>query len=267
MREILTDLEAAEFLSDPNPMKRAQTQMRAALPKRFYKEVTTALHDGSHAVLLDGKPVKTPARKLLAFATDAAARLVAGEFEAQDKVIDPASMPFTRLANSAIDGVANETGAVLDDIVRFAGTDLLCYRAGGPDALTLRQTDCWDRYLDWIKARHGARFHLAEGVMHIEQPKAAIDAFAKALKPHADAIPLACLHAMTTLTGSAILALAVAEGEASAEEAWKAAHLDEDWTIEQWGADHEAAERRAYKWTEMNAASQMLQAVRQSARA
>jgi chaperone required for assembly of F1-ATPase len=261
MRDILSDLEAAEKLMDPNPMRRAQRAMLAPMPKRFYKHAGVVEQGAQFVVVLDGKPVKTPARKPLAFPAKAAAELVAAEFEAQEKEINPANMPFTRLANTAIDGVANEIGAVLEDIQRFSANDLLCYRAEMPDALVQRQAAVWDRYLDWVRAKHGVRLFLAQGVMHVGQPPESVEAFRLALRAHAEPLKLACLHAMTTLTGSAILALAVAEGEASAEEAWKAAHLDEDWTNENWGADSEAEARRAARWQDMRAADLMLRAV------
>ena len=262
MREILTELEVESFVSDPNPMKRAQTQMRTPLPKRFYKEASVAGAQGLFAVHLDGKPVKTPARKLLSFPTVAAAKLVADEFSAQDKEINPALMPATRLANTAIDGIATEVEAVQEDIIRFASNDMICYRAEGPDALVVRQADVWDRYIDWARSRYGARLYLAEGVMHIAQPREAITLIGAAVKQITDPLQLACLHNMTTLTGSAILALAILEGEASAEEAWHAAHLEEDWTSEQWGEDREATERRATRWLDMTAAVDMLKALK-----
>lgn len=261
MREILTELEVESFVSDPNPMKRAQIQMRSPLPKRFYKEASVADAQGLFAVHLDGKPVKTPARNLLSFPTAAAAQMVAGEFASQEKEINPASMPATRLANTAIDGISTEVEAVQEDIIRFAANDLICYRAEGPDALVARQADVWDRYIDWVRSRYGARLYLAEGVMHIAQPREAIALIGAAIKQISDPLQLACLHTMTTLTGSAILALAILEGEASAEEAWQAAHLDEDWTSEHWGEDREAAERRAARWQDMKAAADMLKAL------
>lgn len=261
MRDILSDLEAAEKLMDPNPMRRAQKAMLTPMPKRFYKAAGVAEQAGAFVVVLDGKPVKTPARKPLALPTTLAAELVAAEFAAQEKEINPATMPFTRLANTAIDGVANQVDSVLSDIQRFSANDMLCYRSEAPEGLVTRQAAVWDRYLDWVRATHGVRLYLAEGVMHVEQPPASVEAFGLALKPHAEPMKLACLHAMTTMTGSAILALAIAEGESSVEEAWAAAHLDEDWTIEHWGEDREAQARRAARWQDMKAAADLMRAV------
>ncbi len=261
MREFLSDPDKIEFYSDPNPMKRAQKQMLTPKVKRFYKDVSVAEQGGHFVVLLDGKPVKTPARISLAAPTAEAARLIAAEFAAQETEIDPTKMPFTRLANTALDGVANEILAVVEDIKRFCANDLICYRADAPDALVLRQTDTWDKYLNWVRDKFGVRLQMTEGVMHVEQPADSIEAFGKALLPYQDAFSLSCLHGMTTLLGSAVMALAVADGEVSAQVAWQDAHLDEDWTIENWGTDDEATLRRANRWIEMDAAVTLLGAV------
>jgi chaperone required for assembly of F1-ATPase len=262
LREFLNDSSKIEFYSDPNPMKRAQKQMLTPLVRRFYKQVSVVGQGDDFFVLLDDKPVKTPARHSLAFPTRAAAELVAAEFSNQQTEINPTKMPVTRLANTAIDGVVNEIDAVLDDIKRFCGNDLLCYRADAPDSLVLRQTDAWDAYLNWIRDEYSVRLSITEGVMHVRQPVESIEALGQVLVTYADSHSLTCLHAMTTLMGSAVLALAVATRHATPEEAWGAAHLDEDWTIENWGPDDEAIQRRDYRWLEMIAAVQMLRAIR-----
>lgn len=264
MRDILSDLEAGEMLSDPNPMRRAQIQMRTPLPKRFYKEVSVAPVEGGHAVQLDGKPVRTPGKALLALPTAAAAQLVADEFAAQVESIDPFAMPVLRLANTAIDGVATDPQAVLEDILRFSSSDLLCYRADGPEKLVERQSEAWDPVLDWAHASLGARFVLAEGIVHVEQPREAIAALGVHLSQRKEPMRLAALHLMTTLTGSALLALAVDMGELSAEEAWSAAHVDEDWQIEHWGQDSEAIARRSNRKRDMLASVALLEALRGS---
>lgn len=243
MRDILSDLEAGKQLSDENPIVRAQKQMQAQLPKRFYEKAEVAESEGGFAVHLDGRPVKTPARNLLLLPTRAAAQIVADEFAAQEKLIDPGKMPATRLVNTAIDGIAQDPQAVFEDILRFAGTDMLCYRADSPQELVSRQTENWGPLIDWMESL-GARFALAESVMHVEQPREAIAAFSVHMAGFKDPLALAALHTMTTLMGSAIIALAVAKGEISAEKGWAIAHIDEDWTIEHWGSDAEAIERR-----------------------
>ncbi|QNQ62552.1 ATPase [Brucella sp. 6810] len=260
MRDILSDLEAGKQLSDENPIVRAQKQMQAQLPKRFYEKAEVAESEGGFAVHLDGRPVKTPARNLLLLSTRAAAQIVADEFAAQEKVIDPGKMPATRLVNTAIDGIAQDPQAVFEDILRFAGTDMLCYRADSPQELVSRQTENWDPLIDWMESL-GARFALAEGVMHVEQPREAIAAFSIHMAGFKDPLALAALHTMTTLMGSAIIALAVAKGEISAEKGWAIAHIDEDWTIEHWGSDAEAIERRKNREIEMMVAARLLEAI------
>lgn len=259
MRDFLNEIH--EHLSDPDPVRRAQIQMKNPLPKRFYKEVAIGEDAGRFTIELDGRTVKTPAKKLLSLPTRAAAELVAREWQDQVDVINPGTMPITRLVNSALDGVANELDAVLEDIVKYAGTDLLCYRADTPQSLIDAQAGKWDPVLYWAADTLGARFILAQGIIHQEQPAPAIAAFAKALGKYRDPLAVGALHTITSLTGSALLALALAEGRLTAEEAWTAAHADEDWNIEQWGSDAEAEARRAHRWQDMKASSDLFNAV------
>lgn len=262
MRDLLNDLEAHNLLSEPDPVRRTQGQLKRQLPKRFYKAVSVAPMEEGFAVHLDGKPVRTPTKALLVLPTAAAAELVAQEFAAQEGFIDPMTMPVTRLVNTAIDGVAADQQAVLEDILRFSSSDLLCYRADSPEGLVTRQSEAWDGVLDWARASLGARFALAEGVMHVEQPREAIGALGIHLSQRAEPMRLAALHLMTTLTGSALLALAVETGELDAETAWAAAHVDEDWQIEHWGQDAEAVERRNNRKRDMMAAVALLEALK-----
>ena len=260
MRDLLNDL--SEGLSHPDPIRRAQIQMKKPLPKRFYKDVTLSPDKDGHAIALDGKVVKTPARHSLALPTEALARLVAAEWARQVDVIDPATMPVTRLVNTAIDGVASESQAVFDEIVRFSGSDLLCYRADGPERLVARQSERWNPVIERAAREIGARFILAEGVIHQEQPREAISSFAAALQKYDTPMELASLHTITTLTGSAILALAFADGWLPLADIWSLAHLDEDWTIEHWGSDEEAEHRRAQRFEEFQAATDVFSALR-----
>ena len=231
------------------------------LPKRFYSAVTVAPSDGGFAILLDGKPVRTPRKLPLAVPTRALAEAIAGEWSAQKDRVDPASMPLSKLAITAIDGVASHLAEVASNIVQFAGSDMLCYRAEEPEALAVLQAAAWDPILRWAEAELGARFATVKGVMPVEQRPEALQRVAAAVAPF-DAMALTALHVMTTLTGSAILALAHAAGRISAEEAWTAAHVDEDWQISQWGIDVEAAERRVRRRAEMQAASRFLELLR-----
>lgn len=260
MRDLLNDL--SEGLSHPDPIRRSQIQMKKPLPKRFYKDVTVVERDGSYGVALDGRPVKTPARQNLEVPTAALAALLQAEWAAQGDEIDPNKMPVTRLVNTALDGIAADTQAVFDDILKFSSSDLLCYRASDPERLVARQAERWDPIIDWAATSLGARFILAEGVMHQEQPREAIAAFAATLRKYDTALELACLHTMTSLMGSAILTLAFAEGRLSLADAWDLAHLDEDWTVEHWGTDEEAELRRTQRFSELTAAADAFSALR-----
>jgi chaperone required for assembly of F1-ATPase len=227
------------------------------LPKRFYKDVAVEDEGGGAALRLDGKPVRTPGKAALALPSRALAEAVAQEWRGQGDRIDPGSMPLTRLANSAIDGVSGREQAVIDDMLAFAGSDLLCYRAQGPRGLTEAQAKHWDPVLAWAKQALGAPLALAEGVVHVAQPEASLAKLKQPLEGR-DAFSLAALHVLTSLSGSALLALAVALGRLSPEEAWKAAHVDEDFQISQWGEDEEAKARRENRWREFAAAARML---------
>jgi chaperone required for assembly of F1-ATPase len=261
MRDLLDELEQGKWLSDADPVKRARNQMKTPMPKRFYREVTVALVEDGYAIHLDGKPVRTPAKAAIVLPSQASAQLVADEFAAQGEFIDLPSMPVLRLVNTAIDGVASEADAVAEDILRFSSSDLLCYRANAPQELVERQSQAWDPVLDWARDALGARLTLAEGVMHVEQPRVAITAISLHLLRKKEPLRLAAIHLMTSLTGSALLALAVEEGALDAEEAWAAAHVDEDWNIAQWGEDAEASARRAARKRDMMAAVALLKAI------
>jgi chaperone required for assembly of F1-ATPase len=202
--------------------------------------------------------MRTPAKKALLLPTRKLADAVAAEWEAQTSRIDPATMPLTRLANSAIDGVMGREAEVRADIVKYAGSDLLCYRAQRPPELVRRQAEAWDPVLAWAREVLGASFHITHGIMPTIQPAPAAASVARAIEAHG-AFDLAPLHVMTTLMGSALLALAHARGHLTADQAWAAAHIDEDWQISQWGEDAEAQGRRERRWLEMRAASQLIQ--------
>ena len=229
------------------------------LPKRFYTEATIGgPESGGYAILLDGRGAKTPKRSALKLPALGLAHAVAAEWQAQATRIDPALMPLTRLANTAIDGVTARETDVRADIVKYSSSDLLCYRAERPDGLVRRQAALWDPVLAWAVRRLGTSFKTASGIMPVNQPPASDAAIAAAIAD-LDAFQLTGLHVMTTLMGSALLALAVLEGHLAADAAWTAAHADEDWQIAQWGGDAEAEARRARRWSEMAAASRMLE--------
>ena len=230
---------------------------KASLPKRFYTTVEVLDDGGRFFVTLDRRKVRTPAKAALTFASLALAEAVAEEWRAQQDVIDPRTMPLTRIANVAIDGVASERDAVVAEIVKYASSDLVCYRADTPDRLVARQTEHWDPVLAFARDDLGVRFVLAQGVMFVDQPDDTLEAVRQAL-PRDDHFVLAALSTMTTLTGSALLALGVLRGWHTVEQAWAAANVDEGWNSELWGHDAEAAARQEARRVEMEAAARVI---------
>ena len=255
MRDLFEDIFAQAPL---DPIEAARRTLRPKLRERFYQRAAVAEGEGQFAIVLDGKPVKTPARRALAAPTQALAQALAAEWNAQRDVIDPAQMPLTRLANTIIDGVADAGTAVRAEVEKYLATDLVLYRAAGPEVLVARQAGAWDPVLAGTHEALGARFMLAEGVVFVAQPEAALAAAAAAIP--GDTWRLGALHAITTLTGSALIALALLRGQLSVEAAWRAAHVDEDWNMEFWGRDALALERRAFRFAEMQAACLVLRA-------
>ena len=213
------------------------------LPKRFYKAAAVIeAGEGLFGVALDGRSVRTPGKRVLAVPSRELAAAIAAEWAGQGEVIDPLSMPMTRLTNSALDGVEDARTEVAEEIVRYAGSDLLCYRADYPAKLVDRQVEHWDPVLAWGREDLGAVFVLSEGIRHVEQPPRTLDLVRAALPE--DALRLAALNLMTTLSGSALLAIAVWRGRLSAEQGWRIAHIDEETQEEAWGVDVEALRRR-----------------------
>jgi chaperone required for assembly of F1-ATPase len=242
-----------------NPIEAARRGTRAALRPRFYRNVTTAAEGEAHLVRLDERPVLTPARRTLAAPTLALAKAIAAEWEAQREQIDPAQMPLTRLANTIIDGVAERPQPVAAEIAKYLGSDLLFYRAASPPGLSERQARYWDPILAWARKALGAEFKLGVGIVHVTQPEAALAAGRAAIP--ADPWRLGAVHAVTTLTGSALIALALARGLLWPEGAWQAAHVDEDWNIEQWGRDELAMARREFRFAELKAAAKVFDSI------
>ncbi len=244
--------------SDAGPMRAAQANMRPAPIKRFYAKAEAREDDGLYALALDGRTALTPGKRPLAARRRAIMERVADEWARQGETVDPSDMPLTRLVNSAVDGVAATMAETRAEIVRYVGSDLLCYRAEAPESLAERQRAAFDPVLDWAAEALGARFVLAAGIGHVAQPAEAIEAGRAAVAAFDDPVALAALSVVTSLTGSGVLALAVARGRLSAEEAWRLAHVDEDFQIELWGGDDEAIARRAARWREMEAAASVL---------
>jgi chaperone required for assembly of F1-ATPase len=254
MRDIFEEI----FVQAPiDPVEAVRRSARSQLRRRFYKSAhVDDMREGGFAIRLDGRAVRTPARRVLEAPARALADALAAEWNAQEELIDPLNMPLTRLANSIIDGVVDAPAAVAAEIEKYLGSDLVVYRAPGPQGRVARQALAWDPILAWARETLGARFVLAEGISFVARPAAAVAA-ARAAIPR-DPWRLGALNAVTTLTGSALIALAVAAGRLSAEEAWAAAHVDEDWNMDFWGRDELALERRAFHFAEMKAAAMVL---------
>jgi len=227
------------------------------LPKRFYKQVAVGESETGFDIQLDGRAVKTPLKRPFAVPSRDMAHAIAAEWDAQKTHIDPSSMIVTRLANTAVDRVRGDKARIVAELQDFAGSDLVCYRAGTPDPLVARQALHWDPVLDWVKATHSVQFICVEGIVHHAQPDTALAAISKTLTAENE-FRLTAIHNMTTLTGSTLLAMMTAAGGFSGEEAWAAAHADEDWQIEQWGSDEEAEARRAIRKQDFDATMQFL---------
>jgi chaperone required for assembly of F1-ATPase len=244
-----------EGVEPSNPLEAARRLTSPVRPKRFYKNVEMVEVADGFALRLDGKKAMTPGKQPLAVASRALAEAIAAEWSGQGEFIDPVKMPVTRLANSAIDGVSPRMADVRRPLIEYAGADLLYYRAGEPEGLVTRQREAWDPILAWAEQRFGVRFILAEGVMHVAQPEETLERFRAAVDSFDEPFRLAGLSLATTLTGSALIALALAEGALDVEAAWSAAHVDEDWNIFKWGEDAEAIRRRALRYADFRAAA------------
>ena len=260
MRELFDEVAGKSPL-DPQEAVRRTT--RGPRRKRFYAGAGVAEAEDGFTVTLDGKPIKTPSGRRVIAPARSIAEAIAAEWNAQGDTIDPLTMPLTRFANSVIEGVVDKVEAVADDVAKYLGSDLLFYRAGHPEALVARAAAHWDPILFWAADALGAHFILAEGIVHARQPDSAIAA-ARAALP-SDAWSIAALHVMTTLTGSALLALALFHGVIDQDQAWAAAHVDEDWNIEKWGVDEEVAARRAARLVDFKAAANILKALNKGA--
>ncbi|ALL15229.1 ATPase [Caulobacter henricii] len=208
-------------------------------PRRFYKAVTVGSVDAGYAVQLDGRTPKSPAKSALVLPSEALARLVADEWEAQDKVIDSTVMPATRLAFTAIDRIAETRAAVAAEVAAYAGSDLLCYRAEHPTPLVERQTRDWQPVLDWAEQALGLSFQPVTGIIHTPQPTQTL-ARVEALAASLDDFSLAGVAYAAGLLGSSVLALALRAGELDGQRALDLSRLEEIFQADTWGQDEEA---------------------------
>lgn len=211
--------------------------------KRVYQSVSVEPVEGGFEIRLDGRPVRTPERSRLLVPNRALADAIRAEWEAQAVEVRPATMPLTQLASTALDRTGPQRAAIVDGVLAFAGTDLLCYRADRPAGLVARQAEIWQPLLDWLALRHDALLHVATAIIAVEQPPEALTALRNAVAS-LDAWQLAGLQNAVAAAGSLVVALALLEGEVDAAGAFAAAELDATFQIEQWGEDAEAARRR-----------------------
>ena len=224
--------------------------------KRFYDKARVEADKGVYWILLDDKPIQTPAKTPLEVPSEKLAKAIAGEWADQGEWIEPGAMFITKLANSAIDHVDANRDAVVEDIVKYASSDLICYLAEEPQELMMRQMAQWGPVIDWLAQSLGARFEVAMGVNHVEQSPESLERVRLAIKDF-DKFSLTALHTMTSLTGSALLSLANIAGLFELITIWQAAHLDEDWQMAKWGVEEGAKERRERRWQEMQAADKV----------
>lgn len=250
-----------------DPVRAARGAAARVLPKRFYSDVgiESVVNEPGvafHRILLDARPALTKLRRPLGADTARAAELLRAEWAAQGEWIDPATMPVTRIIHAAIDHVSETHDEVAADILNYAASDLVCYRVADPANLVVLQAECWDPVLDHARMRYGARFMLSEGVRFVQQPLAALAALRPAVERHgASAARLAALHVLTTISGSALIAIAVADGALSAEAGFDAGEVDADYEVSIWGNDDEAAARRRLRRADFVAAAALLAAL------
>jgi chaperone required for assembly of F1-ATPase len=225
--------------------------------KRFYQSVELGAADDGHRVLLDGRPLNTPARRALTLPSAALAEALAEEWRAQGETIRPEGMPLTRLASTAQDRMPELRAVAIDDVVGYAGTDVLCYRAAAPLALVERQQQVWQPLLDWATSALGTRLVVTTTLLPVTQPDAAIRGLRAAVEELGD-WPLVGLHAATTALGSLVLGLALSRGRINAEQGLAASLLDELFEIERWGKDAETERRHDALRREVDAAALFL---------
>lgn len=225
--------------------------------RRVYKSVATRPAEGGWGVALDGRPLRTPAKRELSVPNEPLAAAIAAEWEAQQTDIHPETMPLTRLAATAIDRTADLRDKIAAEVANYAGTDLVCYRAEHPPALAARQEAVWQPLLDWAAGRYDAGLAVTAGIVPTAQSAASLKAFAAAVAA-LDDFRLTALQAATAACGSLVIALALLEGRLDAEAAFAASQLDETFQIEAWGEDEEAAKRRAALADDIAAAARFL---------
>ena len=238
--------------------------MAAHQPKRFYQTVSVSRAAGGYGVSLDGKPLKTPAGAELILPAPAVAEAIADEWRAQGEKMSLDTMTLTKLANAGLDRVATDRKAAIEQILRFARSETLCYRADAPKALVQRQGALWDPLLEWARVRYGAALACVAGITHVEQPPDALSTFEQVIAEE-DNFSISGLASAAALTGSLVIALALLEGRLDAEQAFAASQLDEIFQAERWGWDFEAEQRSRTKATELAQIGRFLRLLRNAA--
>lgn len=231
--------------------------MNWSVKKRFWTDVTVETRDTGFVVALDGKALRTPAKAQQILPSVAVAEMVSDEWRTIEENIDPERMPVTRWANSAIDKVTPQFAEVAAMLASYGETDLLCYRADGPDALVAQQAEVWDPVVQWAEDRFDVAIRTTDGLLPVAQDAESVRRLSAEIQ-RLSAFELAAFHDLVTLSGSLILALAVRDENISARAAWRAAHLDEDWQNAQWGVDEEAEKMRANKYSTFSVSAQIL---------
>jgi chaperone required for assembly of F1-ATPase len=226
--------------------------------KRFWKEAGAVADEAGWTVRLDGKPLRTPARKPLIVPTERLAGAIAEEWDGAEDTIDPRAMPLTGLANAAIDRVAPDPGTFATGLAKYGESDLACYRADSPRELVARQEKRWDELLGWARRRFAVDFCTTSGIVNVAQPEETVRRLSHAVASF-DAFDLAGLSPLVTIGGSLVAALAVAERQLSPEQAWDAVTIDEQWQREQWGADAEAEAALESRRSDFFAAAKFLE--------
>ena len=229
--------------------------------KKFWTEVTVEETADGYAVCLDTRPLRTPAKVPCLVPIFSLAEAIAAEWDAQGDQVDPRMMPLTRAANSTIDRVIPEAKAVGETIAAYGQSDLICYRASHPEGLVARQAAAWDPLVDWARTTLEAPLTLGEGVMHVAQPAQSIARLGAAVRAHSP-WELTALHDLVTISGSLVVGLAVSQGRLGTTEAWSVSRIDEDWNIEKWGEDAEAAKTAQRRETDFKDAARLLGLVR-----
>ena len=225
--------------------------------KRFYREVTIAPGEHGHRVLLDGRPMRTPARQVLALPTPKLAEAIVAEWRSQAETIRPEAMPLTRLASTAIDRMPAQRQAAIDEVLAYADTDLVCYRAAEPFELVRRQQHAWQPMIDWVSGAYDVKFAVTTSILPLAQPAELRECLRSRLEELGD-WPLVGVHAATTALGSLILGLCLLHGRLDADAALAASLLDELFEIERWGSDVEAERRHEVLRRDVAAAAQFL---------